>query len=1115
MSAIDRIRKELMVEQRLLDGARSMLASLTEQSARDQCEASIRETQGRIDFLQQKLRSLEMGSNGAINTAPAPVGHPSANGIGGTGNRGSPPSGTPHIPSRAQSMEAMSTTNFDLLKYASSITSEKVKFRLKEVRQKLDTESKLKVGTDNLVLALSRSPPTAETQKKLADLRQQLNDAQFRITALTKAEHRYASLFIATGEEDDTLMDVRVKVSGRLKIRLFGATNLLGRPGKESEVYAVIKVDGSTREKTKPKTTRWDETFELNMDKNVECELSVYSKTSNVMLGLTWFKLSDLVEDLKIKYGNRVPLSPNEAEDVWLDMEPAGQLWVKVTFASGTGKPVEPVGLFRREAVQKAYPRNGHKFFAYSAFPQMSSCAVCNQLTSGSETYRCQSCLYTIHAKCYTDVITKCITLSEIKAQTPGVDLNTGQLLKFKIPHRFEVKLNFAPNWCMHCGSLITPGQRIHRCSECKQCAHRECSPMVPFFCGLTPADAKTLVEAFKRHEEDMHRRELEEAERARRELEENPPAPQFPNFSGYQPVQMSHQLVSSPATTMLSGAPSVSSQYPAPGQTETQHHQPHHAASLPAISTQSDLQYPPWAAPPPADTHAMMASPVAASTLSSVRPHRNETNQSSFFPSPQTQSSPVSPAPLPQHQQPSGGYVTSPTPASPPSGGMSPDALAAMEQARLAEEIRQLQINAARKEEERKMKEQIIKQQREREMELAAQRRAKEKEEQERLEKERERLALQHQQAQMAAVQAQKAAQQQGRPSTSSRPLNLPASVHKNVSLHDFNFIAVLGRGAFGKVMLAEEKATGKHYAIKALKKEFIIKNDDVKSAKLERRIFQAASAAQHPFMVNLHSCFQTPERVYFVMEYVSGGDLMCHIQEKKRFSQNRAKFYACEVLLAIEYFHKNNVIYRDLKLDNILMSPDGHLKVADYGICKENMPYGATTRTYCGTPDYMAPEILAEKKYGRAVDWWSFGVLIYVMLVGRYPFPGGDERDILDLIMSDAIEYPSNMPRDTLSLLQQLLNKDPARRLGGGKLDAEEVKRHPYFAGVDWNAFMQKRVPPPWKPTITSATDVSNFDAEFTREPAVLTPIQATLNKDQQKEFDGFDYVADWAGR
>ncbi|KAJ1548811.1 Serine/threonine kinase [Cladochytrium tenue] len=328
---------------------------------------------------------------------------------------------------------------------------------------------------------------------------------------------------------------------------------------------------------------------------------------------------------------------------------------------------------------------------------------------------------------------------------------------------------------------------------------------------------------------------------------------------------------------------------------------------------------------------------------------------------------------------------------------------------------------------------------------------------------------------------------------------LPIPDSVSRKVTLDDFDFLSVLGRGAFGKVMLAQEKTTRNFYAMKALKKEFILQNDDVRSVKLEKRIFQAASASRHPFMVNLHSAFQTEARVYFVMEYVSGGDLMCHIQDKKRFSQVRTKFYACEY-------------NSDLKLDNILMGPDGHIKVADYGICKENMAYGAMTRTYCGTPDYMAPEILSQSKYGRAVDWWSYGVLIYVMLIGRYPFHGEDEGDILDAIMSDTIEYPSNMPKDTLTLLQGLLKRDPTRRLGGGRLDAEEVKRHPYFAGVDWDAFMRKEVPPPWKPTIKSPTDVSNFDAEFTKERAVLTPLNSVLGAVHQAEFDDFDYVAEW---
>lgn len=179
-----------------------------------------------------------------------------------------------------------------------------------------------------------------------------------------------------------------------------------------------------------------------------------------------------------------------------------------------------------------------------------------------------------------------------------------------------------------------------------------------------------------------------------------------------------------------------------------------------------------------------------------------------------------------------------------------------------------------------------------------------------------------------------------------------------RKVGLDDFNFLAVLGKGNFGKVMLAEEKASSSLYAIKVLKKEFIIENDEIESTQSEKRVFQSATQERHPFLLGLHSCFQTETRVYFVMEYVSGGDLMLHIQ-KKQFTLRQAKFYACEVLLALQYFHSQGIIYRDLKLDNILLGLDGHVRVADYGLCKEGMWYGNTTSTFCGTPEFMAPEV------------------------------------------------------------------------------------------------------------------------------------------------------------
>ncbi|KAI0075072.1 protein kinase C [Panus rudis PR-1116 ss-1] len=349
--------------------------------------------------------------------------------------------------------------------------------------------------------------------------------------------------------------------------------------------------------------------------------------------------------------------------------------------------------------------------------------------------------------------------------------------------------------------------------------------------------------------------------------------------------------------------------------------------------------------------------------------------------------------------------------------------------------------------------------------------------------------------------------------PAQQQQQYKAPAPARKRkVGLDDFNFLAVLGKGNFGKVMLAEEKRSNNLYAIKVLKKEFIIDNDEVESTRSEKRVFLTAAKERHPFLLGLHSCFQTETRVYFVMEYVSGGDLMLHIQ-RKQFSLRQAKFYASEVLLALEYFHANGIIYRDLKLDNILLTLDGHVKVADYGLCKEDMWYGSTTSTFCGTPEFMAPEILLEQRYGRAVDWWAFGVLMYEMLLGQSPFRGDDEDEIFDAILEDEPLYPITMPRDAVSILQKLLTRDPTRRLGSGKTDAEEIKRHPFFKDVNFDDVLNKRIPPPYFPTINGSADTSNFDEEFTREQPTLTPVHGQLSSRDQAEFNGFSWVASWA--
>ncbi|CAB1323785.1 unnamed protein product [Coregonus sp. 'balchen'] len=294
--------------------------------------------------------------------------------------------------------------------------------------------------------------------------------------------------------------------------------------------------------------------------------------------------------------------------------------------------------------------------------------------------------------------------------------------------------------------------------------------------------------------------------------------------------------------------------------------------------------------------------------------------------------------------------------------------------------------------------------------------------------------------------------------------------------SLVDFKCVAVLGRGHFGKVLLAEYESTGEMFAIKALKKGDIVSRDEVDSLMCEKRIFETVNSVRHPFLVNLFACFQTKEHVCFVMEYAAGGDLMMHIHTDV--------FYAACVVLGLQYLHDHKIVYRDLKLDNLLLDTEGYVKIADFGLW---MGYQDRTSTFCGTPEFLAPEVLTETSYTRAVDWWGLGVLIFEMLVGESPFPGDDEEEVFDSIVNDEVRYPRFLSTEAISIMRR---------------------------SVDWDGLLAKKVRPEFIPTIKGREDVSNFDDEFTSEAPILTPPREprVLTAEDQEMFGDFDYIADW---
>ncbi|XP_006871484.1 PREDICTED: RAC-beta serine/threonine-protein kinase isoform X3 [Chrysochloris asiatica] len=310
------------------------------------------------------------------------------------------------------------------------------------------------------------------------------------------------------------------------------------------------------------------------------------------------------------------------------------------------------------------------------------------------------------------------------------------------------------------------------------------------------------------------------------------------------------------------------------------------------------------------------------------------------------------------------------------------------------------------------------------------------------------------------------------GSPSDSSVAEEMEVAVSKartKVTMNDFDYLKLLGKGTFGKVILVREKATGCYYAMKILRKEVIIAKDEVAHTVTESRVLQNT---RHPFLTALKYAFQTHDRLCFVMEYANGGELFFHLSRERVFTEDRARFYGAEIVSALEYLHSRDVVYRDIK-------------------------------------------VLEDNDYGRAVDWWGLGVVMYEMMCGRLPFYNQDHERLFELILMEEIRFPRTLSPEAKSLLAGLLKKDPKQRLGGGPSDAKEVMEHSFFLSINWQDVVQKKLLPPFKPQVTSEIDTRYFDDEFTAQSITITPPDrydslGSLELDHRTHFPQFSYSA-----
>ncbi|KAF7374609.1 Non-specific serine/threonine protein kinase [Mycena sanguinolenta] len=311
-----------------------------------------------------------------------------------------------------------------------------------------------------------------------------------------------------------------------------------------------------------------------------------------------------------------------------------------------------------------------------------------------------------------------------------------------------------------------------------------------------------------------------------------------------------------------------------------------------------------------------------------------------------------------------------------------------------------------------------------------------------------------------------------------------LPTRDETPLTIEAFDLLQVIGKGSFGKVMQVRKKDTQRIYALKSIRKAHIAQRPgEITHILTERTVL---ALVNNPFIVPLKFSFQNPDKLYLVMPFINGGELLYHLQREGKFNEDRSRLYAAELLCAFEHIHSFDVVYRDLKPENILLDYTGHIALCDFGLCKLNMSETEKTNTFCGTPEYIAPELLESQGCTKAVDWWTLGVLLYEMMTGLPPFYDENINTMYQRILTDPLDFPPDLSSQARSVMTGLLQRDPLKRLGTH--GSEEIKKHPFFARfIDWKRLLAKEYSTPFKPRVESVLDTANLDPDLMNKPVV----------------------------